>query len=442
VPPLSPDPCNDFTNWTAGSAWDDTSSYNSSQVFKGYTYGKTNPDVKLTLKNSLDMSPYSSGKVFVSWNQYEYGYLSSSDGLDFAFSTDGGNTWSSRIIAFRDDNPTSSFSYEIPDQYVTSSDFKIRFYLVGFSSSNRYCYIDNIKIAAMLADTAVVFQIDDGTGAKQVYFDENGQPQQGAQELTATRTQVVQNFSGTTPHGYSYSSFRDVTDLVQNYSKAPTPPDINYPGYGTYWVGGIYADTLGTSGQEDEWAYASWSLVIIYTSPQTQGHMLYLYDRFTYSNQDTVNGINVDFDGDGLPGGTISGFIVPQPITGEVNAGKLTAFVGEGDVWYTGDYVAVNGTKLWDGTNTASNSKSAPNNTMNSSSMGLGTYDGIDIDTLGIDPPNGQYITWASNILSPGDTSAQVDLVTYQDVWNVVYIIISFRSETSTGGSLTYLIKD
>ena len=442
VSPLNPDTCNNFTNWTAGSAWDDTTTYNSSQVFRGYTYGRTNPDVKLTLKNSLNMNPYSSGKVFISWNQYESGHLSSTDGLDFAFSTDGGSTWSSRIIAFRDDNPTSSYSYEIPAQYLTSNNFKIQFYLVGFSSSNRYCYIDNIEMKVMLADTAVIFQIDDGTGAKQVYFDEDGHPQQGTQELTATRTQVVQNFSGTTLHGYSYSAFRDVTDLVRNYSQAPTSPDTNYPGYGTYWVGGIYADTLGTSGQEDEWAYACWSLVIIYTSPQTQGHQLYLYDKFTYSNQDTVNGVNVDFDGDGLPGGTISGFIVPHLIAGEVNAGKLTAFVGEGDVWYPGDYVAVNGVRLWDGTSTSNNSKSNPNNGFNSTSMGLGTYDGIDIDTLGIDPPNGQYITWNSNILKEGDTSAQVDLVTHQDVWNVVYIIISFRSEVSTGGSLTYLIKD
>ena len=112
---------------------------------------------------------------------------------------------------------------------------------------------------------------------------------------------------------------------------------------------------------------------------------MYLYDKFTYSNQDTTNGVNVDFDHDGQPGGTISGFIVPQPVAGEVNAGKISTFAGEGDVWYGGDYVAVNGTRLWDGTNTTGNAKNNPNNVFNSTSSGLGTYDGIDIDTLGID---------------------------------------------------------
>ena len=423
-----------LNNWDAGSAWD----LNSGR-FRGYTYGKTNPDVTLTLKNGLNLEPYASSLVVLSFSQSKYGYISDTDGLDFALSGDGGTTWSSRIQAFRGpDNPPGTFSYTIPAQFVKSS-FKVRFYLVGFSGYGDYCYIDNIKISAMQADTSVVFQIDDGTGAKQVYFDVHGDPQQGSEELAASCSQVVQNFSGgTTPHGFSYSSYRDVTQLVREYSLAPVSPATNHTGYATYWVGGVSAD----ASSHDEWAYAGWSLVIIYTSPETQGHRLYLYDRFTYSNQDTTNGVNVDFDRDGQPGGTISGFIVPHPVTGEVNAGKLTVFAGEGDVWYGGDYVSVNGVKLWDGTTTTGNSVSNPDNSFNSTSAGLGTYDGIDIDTLGLNPPGGQYITWASGILQEGDTSAQVDLVTHTDVWNLVYMILSFRSETSTGGSLTYLIKD
>jgi len=72
--------------------------------------------------------------------------------------------------------------------------------------------------------------------------------------------------------------------------------------------------------------------------------------------------------------------------------------------------------------------------------MGLGTYDGIDIDTLGVDPPNGKYITWASGILQPGDTSVQIDMITHTDVWSVIYIILSFRSKTTVGGILSYRI--
>ncbi len=433
VHPLNPDYCNNFTNWTADSAWDYTS---YSGRFTGYTYHRTGEN--LILKNNLDLSSYSTGLVTISWNQYKKGTITSDDGLDFAFSCDGGFTWSEKFIAFRGPgSPASPFSYVIPAQYLTG-EFKIRFYVVGFNSFGKCLYLDNIKISAMMPDTGVFFKIDDGTGVKQVYLDGDGQPRQGSQELTASRSQVIQNFTGTDPHGFSYSSYRDITALVRKYSKAPTAPAVNRTGHATYWVGGIDAD----ASPQDEWAYASWSVVIIYTSPETKGHQLYLYDRFTYSNHDTQDGVNVDFDGNGQPGGDISGFIVPEPIPGEINAGKITCFTGEGDEWYTGDYVALNGKKLWDGTSTDGNSKGNPNNVFNSTSMGLGTMnDGIDIDTLGIDPPHGKYITWASNLLKPGDTSAHIDMVTHTDVWNLVYIIISFRSTTTTGTSLNYLIR-
>jgi len=435
--------------------------------------------------------------------------VSANDGLDYYLSKNG-TSWSGAVQAFRGNIGTSptTFSTTIPTAYLTSG-FKIKFSLVGFSGTGQYANLDNITIEGESPDTSVVFKIDAGTGYKQVYFDANGNPQQGSQELTASRGQLLRNYADGNPHGYSYSSFKDVTALVRKYSKAPTQPATNWPGYATYGVGGISAST----SPSDEWAYANWSLIIIYTSQATQGHQLYLFDKFIYSNQDTDHGVNVDFDGDGLPGGYISGFIVPERITGvagitvtsggsgytspptvtvtgngsgatavaaiaagkvtaitvtddghnyttpptvlltggggggataqallDANAAKMTCFVGEGDIWYDGDYVAMNGTKLWDGTNTTSNSKSNPNNVFNSTSMGLGSYDGIDIDTLGIDPPNGQYITWASNILKPGDTSAQVDMVTHTDVWNVIYIILSFRSKTTMGGILSYRI--
>ena len=247
--------------------------------------------------------------------------------------------------------------------------------------------------------------------------------------------------------------------------------------------------------------------------------------------------VDVDFDHDGQPGGTISGFIVPQQITGavnkitidnagsgyssapivtitggggtgasamaivptsgagahtvsqiiitnggtgytsapivtltggggtgavaivhagdfgdELNVGKITTFVGEGDIWFDGDYLTLNGTKLWEGTNTTyhdgysptdnANSKTNPNNAFNSTSYGNNMNDGIDIDTFGIDPTANppQYITWGSHLLNQGDTSAQIDLYTHTDGWYLGYIIISFRSLTTTGGSLSYLI--
>jgi hypothetical protein len=155
--------------------------------------------------------------------------------------------------------------------------------------------------------------------------------------------------------------------------------------------------------------------------PETRGHQLYLYDNFIYAHNDT----NIDFDQNGQPGGDISGFLVPQPISGEVNAARLTCFVGEGDAYWTGDQLKFNGTAL-------SNAKSPSNNVWNSKSPGL-SADGVDIDTFDI--------TWSSNLLKPMDTSAHIDLPTQDDSWNLVYIIISFRSDTKTGGAISYLIR-
>ncbi|MFA5309861.1 MAG: hypothetical protein WC370_10325 [Dehalococcoidales bacterium] len=489
--------------WTAGSLWSIASGR-----FQGRgDPGGTTADRTLTAAGSLALAEYAYGTVTVSMELSRGGTLENSDALYYAISNNGGSTWSGNIQICYGNNVPGTFSFEVPKTYAKAG-FMLRFYQT-LDSSSEHIYINNLMVTATTPDTSVVFKINDGTGFKQVYLDASGEPKQGSQELNATRSQVLPNYSGSSPHGFSYSSFCDVTKLVRKYSQAPVDPAVNWPGYATYSVGGIYA----SASPEDEWAYANWSLIIIYTSPATQGHQLYLFDNFIYSNQNTSSGVNVDFDGDGEPGGYISGFIVPPRITGvagvtvsnggygytsaptvtfvgngtgakataeiangkvtriivtnagqgytsppsviltggggggaaaqallDANAAKLTTYMGEGDVWYQNDYIAMNGVKLWDGTNTADNSKNNPDNVFNSTSLGLGSYDGIDIDTLGIDPPNGQYITWDSHILSPGDTYARIDMVTHTDIWNMIYIIISFRSETSMGGILSYRI--
>jgi hypothetical protein len=435
---IKTDPCNNFSYWpwVAGSRWTV-----SSGLFKGNgTAGGTTDSRTLTTNSNIVLSGHTSGKVSVTLTLTKDGTLENTDALYYALSNNAGasGSWSGNVEIFHGNNPPGSFTFQVPASYLTAK-FRMRFYQT-LDEANEYINLDNITLNAMLPDTSVVLSIDDGTGLKQVYFDANGIPQQGSQELSASKAQLSPNYSGNSPHGYSYSGFRDVTALVRKYSKAPVAPAANWPGYATYSVGGIYASTPRDGQLEDEWAYANWSLIIIYTSKDTQGHQLYLFDNFINSGQDTQNGVNVDFDGDGKPGGYISGFIVPDPVDGEINAAKMTAYIGEGDVWYSGDYIAMNGTPLWDGTTTNDNSRSNPNNIFNSTSLGLGSYDGIDIDTLGINPPSGQYITWASNILKPGDTSVQVDMVTHTDVWNVIYIILSFRSETSIGGILSYRI--
>jgi hypothetical protein len=456
--------------------------------------------------------------------------ITGSDGLDFSFYD--GSAWSAPYPAFRGDIGTSSinFSYGVPSDYAKAH-FKIRFTLVGFNFAGQKVNIDNIKVNILPPDTSVVFKIDD----TQVYFDGDGEPHDGSTPLTATKSRSLRNYISGDPSGYSYSAFCDVTDLVRRYSQAqhnPAPEPDNYPGYAVYSVGdiGVSVPPHNPSNQY-QIAYAGWSIVIIYTSPDNLGHQLYLYDDFICSNND-YGGVNVDFDRDGIPGGKISGFVIPKQVTqavitlgllsggagyesapavvftggggndaaamaqidpdtgqvnkititnggsgytspptisfkgggpggadapnpamatctvgSELNAAKLTAFVGEGDLQYYDDYVKVTGAsgvsaKLWDGYAGTNNSKSSPNNVFNSRSLGLTTNNGIDIDTLGIDPTANpaQYIPWSSNILKPGDTSAQIDMYTEVDVWNLIYIIFSFRSAVTTGGSLGYLI--
>jgi len=153
--------------------------------------------------------------------------------------------------------------------------------------------------------------------------------------------------------------------------------------------------------------------------PRDKGAPALPYDTFAYAAEDS----NVDFDSNGSPGGSISGFLAPDEIKDEDYAARLTCFVGEGDDCYEGDSMTINEDYL-------SNAKSPWYNVWNSASPGL-TVDGIDIDTFTIEYPT----------IKPGDTSAQVDLPTQTDSWNLVYIILSFRSTITTGGTISYLIR-
>ena len=535
LPPLNPDTCGNFNNWSPASSNSAWTTYNS-QKFQGHA--NTNPD--LPLKNSLNLNGAAAGTVTISWDQSVSGspssgtdklnyyfsadgitytlidnafsvgftsttksvtiptsYLTSSfkikfslvgfssskycyidniqvkmssaptysanDALQFAISKDAGVTWSEYIQAFSGDQIGTSpyanqsiYQYVVPRDYLATS-FKIKFHLIGFGNAGQYCGLDNIHINVMQPDTGIPFKIKVGSGTdRQVYFNGNGDPAIGTTELTSTRTQAVLAYynntnSSPTADGYAYSCYRDVTALVQDYAQQPVNGAINFNGHAQYTLVNSTSNHIGDTGTA--LSFAGWSLVLIYTSPDIQAHQLYLYDKFIGSGQNPDTGLNVDYDGDGIPGGTVKGFVVPQRIGTEVNAAKITCFVGEGDSSLSGDYFALNGTKLWDGTNTTApsydatnnpvpkpNSKADPENVWNGQSM-IASNDGIDIDTLGLDPPNGQYITWDSEILKPGDTKADITLFTRTDYWFMSYMILSFRSETTTGGSLSYLIR-
>jgi len=171
----------------------------------------------------------------------------------------------------------------------------------------------------------------------------------------------------------------------------------------------------------NEWANAAWSVITLYTSPVTLAHQMYLFDTFRYWNSND----DVTF--------TLEGFLAPAGIADEDDAVKVTCFVGEGDSWYTGDNFYLNGTQINTG---AAGGALASNNAFNgvSNSGGVTGYapDGLDLDTYSIDGSTG--------IIDPADSSATVRLRTGTDVWNLIYMILSFRSDTVGTGLLSYIV--
>jgi len=398
------------------------------------------PGRYLTMNDSIDLSAYTGQTVEISWNQHEEGDLEDSDRLYYAFSADGGSTWSSDYEAFRDDNPPGSFNDTIPNDYLTDN-FRMRFYLYGFEeggggwwSSTEYCYIDNIIITVELPPVEIA-------KVNRVMFNGN--------QITTDQWQVEPT-PDAAENSWCYSCFYDATDIVINELGSNMNGSFTLghvlegEGYDLYPTGTTHyplatpAPSAGWNPMQYEWTYAGWSLLIIYSSPETKGHQLYLFDTFRYVAVHTT----LDFP--------ISGFLVPDPVEGEEYAAHLTCFVGDGDEHYPYDFIALLDAepsvpsyeipdyyKLWDGINCDHNHLNDPNNVWNSQSTGLDAS-GIDIDNFDI--------TWSSGLLQPGDTSAWVMLGNASsnpsdaELIMVVYIIISFRSDTTSGGIISYLI--
>ncbi len=90
--------------------------------------------------------------VMISWDERLVGDTEPSDGLDYAFSADGGNNWSGNYQAFRGSYPPSTFSTTIPDQYLTNN-FRVRYYLVDLVGGDEYLYLDDITVSeSILSD--------------------------------------------------------------------------------------------------------------------------------------------------------------------------------------------------------------------------------------------------------------------------------------------------
>ncbi len=451
--PLFYDNCSDMSDWIPVDRWT-----LSSGRFRGRG-GGTVFTRTLEKNPSLDLSGCEPGSATISWDQSESASnLSTTEGLFYAFSGNGGDTWSTDYPAFLNDNPPPSFSTVIPDDYLTD-DFRVRFYF-NFNSTSEYVYIDNITVECGASSLeypdpatpeSLAALIEDAARTNVVLLDAGDSE---AVEVTADSWEIEPTTGDDWEGTWSYCCYADVTDTIRQWID---DGELNNNASGSYTVGHKIADNeadpdysftlyapsgpdpetgypLGTPALSQstryQYSHAGWSLVVIYTSPETQGHQLYLFDiqdpDFDFTEAWAPAGYpNPDFDGDGEGGGRIAGFLVPDPIEGETIAAKMTVFVGEGDSTITGDRAQLNSHNL-------SNSASPANNVWNSASPGM-SVPGVDIDTF--------VVEWDDGILETGDTSADVDLPTQSDGFNLVYIILSFRSDVTSGGTISFLIS-
>jgi len=207
--------------------------------------------------------------------------------------------------------------------------------------------------------------------------------------------------------GYPSYNF-SLYNTGQNTSYPLGTPAFKYPG--------------GSYDTEYQWAYADWSLIIFYSSPALIQRQLYLYDNIITVPYHS-GGEEIDHP---FP---VGGFLAP-PVMSANDTSHITYFVGEGDYEsiYSGSKVKVNSNWLSD----------PPGNpvedVLNSYSSGLPVTntDGEDVDTFVL--PTGCIL--------PYDTSATITLASTIETYTFVYLVLSFRSELTTGGIITnYAIK-
>jgi len=274
--------------------------------------------------------------------------------------------------------------------------------------------------------------------------------------ITASLSQALPNgcwlpgMEGGQEEGWAYSCYADITDEIKDYFVSAGVP---YDGRATYTVGHVQS-SLGNSGSSlypwkdlhvgefpypfrsvyplgdntdplggvNEWAYAGWSVVVIYTSPEVEQHRLYLYDTFRYCH----NSQTLVFP--------ITGFLAPPDVAGDPAAARFTCFVGEGDDVHQGDRVWLNHLQLPHPVDMVNLSNNVWNS--RSSVLPFGSNDGIDIDTFAVGHGLG---------ISPGDTEAVVKAGAISgdclDSWNLIYIILSFRSDLTSVTLISYIIE-
>jgi hypothetical protein len=409
--------------WSGTSLWSV-----SSNQFRciGSNAISTDPIRYLALSNAIDLGSYPAGRVQISWSQSFTG-LSSSDRFYYALSSDGG---SYTEFEANKTNGTFNVPADIIDRYAGHR-IKVRFRANFSSGSSKYVDIDNITVIG-LEDPVVARKVN------RVSFTSGNVTSQ----ITADDWTTVPN-EGIEP-AWSYSCFKDVTGIINDViddgglaanaagrytvghvidDSGPTPYNLRSPT--TYGIVDTTDYPLSIpaadfSSSKYQYTYAGWSLVIIYSSPETQGHQLYLFDQhngyFNFMNTSTVLTLN------------ITGFIAPPSTAGS----HLTYFIGEGDNHYAYESMTVNGYRLpVVGDPYEVPSINPQSNIFNSYSNSLDNpyLSGVDIDTFDM-----------SSCISAGSTSATL-VLDPGEMLDLVYIILSFRSETTTSGAFTYIIR-
>ena len=220
-------------------------------------------------------------------------------------------------------------------------------------------------------------------------------------------------------------------------------PSTDTPLYG--WVNGHTGETVAAYTDQPlgdpstdttmNWHISScaWSIIVLYTSPVTLAHQMYLYDTLRFND----SGGHIQFD--------LDGFLAPASVATEADAVRLTCCVSEGDDTYNPENLFIkSGTKAWQQLYSGTSGPTEKDNLWNkeSNSGGVTGYppDCIDLDTF----------TVPAGYMSPADSSASIWIgdngsVTTgsgsgMDAWNLVYMILSFRSDNVGSGCLTYVV--
>ncbi|MGJ5640677.1 T9SS type B sorting domain-containing protein [Formosa sp. S-31] len=264
------------------------------------------------------------------------------------------------------DNDNSTFSSSSADLTVPTDCYKIVYaglYWAGISYEDNRSDLNKVK-----------FKVPNGS-----YEDLTG-------ELIYDAVNTpIQNTSK------SYACYADVTSQIQ----ALADPE------GTYMVGNVTA-TTGNSSREDIGTSAGWSLFIVYEDPVIPGKAI------------------VSFDGFSAIGGQ---YVLDVPIQGfkTIPVGPVRAKYAfstlEGDKGLSGDYLKINGTRMFA-------PGRANDNFFNSS---VTTISGTDVrnpnstNTLGYDAGIIEIDNPGNSIIANGDTDATITLGTEIDVFHFYF---------------------